>query len=394
MNSASKKIVHYNPRFYPIMGGGEVYIANIMQNITDYKYEVVSNALSDRPLIEVYHDNTLIKRFLPYDLNLKPLKDKRANRLLFLYRLFSDISRQKRKISYIAQADIDLLHVHGIGFETNFLRVDNSIGVNFFTRSVNFRSIKKPSLLTIHNLISPFIQSNVVRKYESSIIDQFDNIICVDKKIESIVRENIEKKNQDKNIWFIPNSVDTDLFKFKELPERNKLKIGFIGRLEASRGLNFLHQLISNLPDYVELLVVGSANKLIVDKFKSESRISNIKFYETIDNNKIPDILEGIDILFNPVQAEGISRISLEAMSSGRPVIMIDKGDRYPVIHGETGYLINDDLDSLITLLSYLRTNRNELRKLGEKARIIVEKEFSNKVVFPQIKKIYEELIV
>lgn len=388
-----KKIIHYNPRFYPIMGGGEVYIANIIQNIPKYNYEILSNALLNHPLIEKYSENTQIKRFLPYDLNLKPMENRRINNFLFPYRLFSDILRQRSKFNYLNKTDYQLLHVHGMGFENNFLRVDNSFGFNFLTRFLNFRSIKKPRLITIHNLISPFLQSNVVKTYEYSIIDQFENIICVDKKIEVVIKEYIKAKNQNKNIWFIPNSVNTDIFKYKELPERKKLTIGFIGRLEASRGLNFLHNLISNLPEYIELLVVGSGNRLIVDKFKSESRNSNIIFYETLNNNKIPEILGEIDILFNPVQAEGISRITLEAMSCGRPVIMIDKGDRYPLIHGKTGYLIQENINSLITLLLSLQDKKQEIITLGENARNIVEKEFSNKAIMPRIRKIYEELI-
>ena len=143
--------------------------------------------------------------------------------------------------------------------------------------------------------------------------------------------------------------------------------------------------LIDNLPDFCELHITHNPIKT--------KNNANVHYHGTLKENEVPSFLENIDILFNPVLAEGISRITLEAMSCGRPVIMLDIGDRYPTIHGKTGYLINEEIGELISLLRHIHENRGELMKLGENARRIVENEFSNEVIIPKIKKIYEDLI-
>lgn len=71
---------------------------------------------------------------------------------------------------------------------------------------------------------------------------------------------------------------------------------------------------------------------------------------------------------------------------------MLDKGNRYPTIHGKTGYLIKEDINELLSLLEYINDNRSELEKLGRNARKIVEEQFSTDVIIPKIKKIYENL--
>lgn len=386
-------IFQYNPRFYPIMGGGEVYIANIVQNIPDYYFKIITNALYGHPLIECFSKNSQILRFLPYDWNLVLFYNKKISKALFPYRVLSDIVREKKKYAYLKKSKFDLLHVQGMGFENNFLRVDSWLKSPLFTKLIDFTFVNSPRLLTMHNLISPFTNNPVAKKFEHHIINQFDNIIAVDKNIKSYVKKYIQDKNQDKNIWFIPNSVDTNKFTFTAPIEDKKLKLGFIGRLEASRGLVLLYDLIKNLPEYVEMHIVGAGFSTYIDRFKSKVEISKIHFYINVKNEDIPKFLSNMDVIFNPVLAEGISRITLESMSCGRPVIMLDKGDRYPVIHGRTGYLIKHDINELLELLQYLHDNRDELKKIGKNARKVVENEFSNEVIIPKIKKIYKNLI-
>jgi glycosyltransferase involved in cell wall biosynthesis len=111
-----------------------------------------------------------------------------------------------------------------------------------------------------------------------------------------------------------------------------------------------------------------------------------------VKHENIPDFLHKIDVLFNPITDEGISIISLEAMACGRPTIMIDRGDRYPIINNKTGFLIDDKLQELLKLLEHLNDNRIIIKKTSKNARKIVENEFSNQAIIPKIKNIYESL--
>jgi len=388
-NNVSKIIGHYNPRFYPTMGGGEVYVANIVQAFPDYHFEIITNALNNCDLDEQFLENSRILRFTPYDHNVVPFKNKKLSKISFPYRVLSDVIREKKKHAYIKKSKLHLLHVHGIGLEGNFLRVDMWAHRQFFTKILNFNFVDVPKLLTIHNLVSPFTNNPVAKKFEHYLIDQFDNIITVDKNIYLYVKNYAETKN----VWFIPNSIDISKFKFTApIEETDVLKIGFVGRLEHSRGLEYLQKLIQNLPENIEMHVVGAGNENYISNFNSNIDMSKINFYTNMGNEDVAHFLSSIDVLFNPVTAEGISRITLEAMSCGKAVIMLDKGDRYPIIHNNTGYLFRDH-DELIVLLQHLQSNRSELKMIGKNARKIVENEFDNTVIMPKIKKIYDDLI-
>jgi glycosyltransferase involved in cell wall biosynthesis len=107
----------------------------------------------------------------------------------------------------------------------------------------------------------------------------------------------------------------------------------------------------------------------------------------------MPQIFNKFQVLLNPVLVEGISRVTLEAMSCGRVVIMLDYGNRYPVINAKTGFLIKNNLKDLIETLKYLYDNPKEIQKISLQSRQIVETEFSSKIIVPQIELLYSKVI-
>lgn len=380
-----KTIVQYNPRFHPCVGGGETYVSNLVTNIKEYSFEVVTNSLPGIPEEEYFSENVLVKRFPPNDKNLCSFGNPFIRKFSFPWRVFTDILRLQKKNKYLIKSTPNLVHFHGIGFCNNLLKIDMQINRLFFSKLVNFNEIKTPKIITIHNLFSSLNSCPILKAYEKFIIDQFDTIICVDKNIEICVKNYLDLTNKDKNIYFIPNSVDVHKFYYSKHELKENLNIGFVGRFEYSRGVSLLQLLIRSLPDFCELHItsnqVEGVNK------------SNVHFYGILPENDVPHFLRNVDVVFNPVLVEGISRITLEAMSCGRPVIMLNKGDRYPVINGKTGYLIKEDINELLSLLDSINTNREELQKLGQKGRKIIENEFSNEVVLKKIENIYQELI-
>ncbi|AKB30498.1 Glycosyltransferase [Methanosarcina siciliae T4/M] len=380
-----KTIAQYNPRFSPCIGGGETYVSNLVLNIKKYNFNIITNSLPYSPLEENFSENTLVKRFLPYDRNLLPFNNFIISKLSFPYRFCSDILRLQRKNEYLKKSTYDLIHFHGIGFCNNLLRVDTWINSMIFSKFIDFSEINTPKVITIHNLFSSLNNNPIFEKYELNMIDQFESIICVDKNIEIYVKNYSCLMNKDKKIHFIPNSVDINKFSFSELELKDKLVIGFVGRFEYSRGIDILKLLIENLPNFCELHI--TCNQIL------GVNNPNVYFHGILPENDIPSFIKSMDIIFNPVLVEGISRITLEAMSCGRPVIMIDKGDRYPVFNGKTGYIIKENIDELLFLLEYLYDNENKLKEIGYNARQTVEREFSNEVIIPKIIRIYDELI-
>jgi glycosyltransferase involved in cell wall biosynthesis len=157
-----------------------------------------------------------------------------------------------------------------------------------------------------------------------------------------------------------------------------------------SRGIDFLADLVKNKPENVDLTVIGAGNYKEIKRFLLMENMKSIEFYDNIKYDLIPNYIHKFDILFNPVIAEGISRVTLESMACGRPVIMLNKGDRYPVVHGKTGYLFNTSKE-LLELIDSLNFNKEELIKVGKEARRVVEDKYSNDVILPEIERLYSK---
>jgi glycosyltransferase involved in cell wall biosynthesis len=380
------KVVQYYDRFKPLIGGVETHIENIIQS-PNIEFEVITNAIPDQPLKQIYSKNATIRRFTPYDRTNYPYKNKTKSRMSFPYRVMTDVIRNNNKIKYLKKSKFDILHVHGPALSMNLQRIDGWIKKPILTRNIPFNSITKTKILTMHGLFSPYTSNPFAEKYEKNLVMSFDRVICVDE----IVQKKVISYGHTNTI-LLPNAVDTTTYSFQPLKDTKMLKVGFVGRLDKDRGLEYLEELITIQPKFIELHIAGSVNSHMLDRFNRKHTDAKIIFHSNVPNEKMPEFYKNIDILFNPVIVEGISRVTLEAMACGRPVIMLDRGNRYPVINGKTGYLVTQSISDIVALLDDIQNNKETLPTIAENARKIVEKEYSNKVIIPKIEKIYENL--
>ncbi len=383
-----KKILIYSPRWFPSIGGMEMHVKTLVDS-SKLNFEIITSAASGYPLEESVNDRTKLTRFMPFDKEVVSDSRSSLSKLSFPSRHKGDKKRLEDIQKYLDNAEYDILHNQYPNIPHTFAKLtimkNKIIGHEF----IDLKS-KKPKLLTVHGLLSPQSDCQAIEDYEKKIISSYQNIICVDKKVEEFVR----KLDPHKNIWNIPNSINTSKFSFKpKSANKEKLQVGFVGRLESSRGVELLEKLVESKPEYIDLHIIGSGNQIMVDKFIKKCTGANINFQKNIPNDELPSFLQSMDVLFNPVMVEGISRISLEAMSCGTPPIMLDKGDRKPVNHGETGYLVKPDIEPIKEQLINIQKSKEDLAKISKNARKAVEKEFSNDVIIPKIEAVYNKIL-
>lgn len=376
--------------YYHASGGIETHITDIVSNLRSYDFEIITDAFPYLSCIDKISPNITVRRIMPVNNDIDSSISFKNNKILFPYRFIKDIIRANNKRKYLKETEYDLLHIHGMNTGDSVLRLSfimrNDSLIKYYT---DFSFIKKPKLLTIHGLSSLIIDNKFIKKIEIDYLKQFQNIVCVDKKLFNYVSGEV---GSEVLLNYIPNSVNCDRFKFSGLSDKDRLQIGFIGRLERSRGVDYLFNLLKNKNKKIGYHVIGSGNYKEIKRFLSRVDARAINFCTNVQYDSIPCHIQKFDVLFNPVIAEGISRVTLEAMACGRPVIMLDKGDRYPVIHGKTGYLFKTTND-LTELIDYLADNKKVLSKIGEAARKIVETEYSNEIILPQIDNLYKKLI-
>lgn len=392
-NQKNIKILQYNHSFYPILDGSSNYIKDIVTSIQDCEFEVITTGLFGYPCVEKISNNTIVRRFSPKD--VLRLSGKSPIRYIFYpFGLIIEWIRLWKECRYMINSKYDILHVHSIDASISWF-LCNKFRTFFFMdlifKIIRFDKIKKQKLLTIHGL--PINSNPLFDRYIDELLKNFCIIVCVDKNIHDYFRK-FDADIKTENILYIANSVDVKRFKFCEKNrDKDNFSVGFIGRLEYSRGIDLIIDLIDRLPQHITLVIIGAGNKLAIDNFKKKVDGSKIEFYSNIPNDKIPEYIQKFDVLLNPVLVEGISRITLESMSCGCPVIMINKGDRYPVIHNMTGFLVEPNVEYILNMLSYINADMNKLDEIGIAARRIIESEFSTTIFSKRYIKLYKTLV-
>jgi len=391
------KVIQYYESFLPRLGGVETYISNVINNMSDISFEVVTPRFSKMESKESLSHNCTVKRF-------DPVKTPKKNSSILISRLDTinciskDLIRQKRINKYLSNADYDLLHSHAPCHQFPMFRWDKKIFNKYFLSKSLIIKSKKPKLLTIHHLYFgsldyKFENDTFKNGYFKNLIENADRVIVVENYSYDYLKYYLEKFRYSQRLYKIHNCVDTNIFGYKENNLEKNLKVLFVGRLTSEKGINQLCEFIKKLPNFIDFSIVtlGDGEEFRIINNLAKSR-KNISLFKNISFEKLIQLYQKSNILWNPVLFEAITRVTLEAMSCGRPVIMVDKGNRDPVVNGKTGFLINDNVDELISLLTYLNDNKEGLIKIGKNTRKIIEHDYSNSAVLPKIKNIYKSM--
>ncbi len=173
--------------------------------------------------------------------------------------------------------------------------------------------------------------------------------------------------------------------------------IGFVGRLEEQKGINFLLEAISLLNNKrVKLLIIGDGKEKESLKLKAEElKINNcVEFLGRKENAW--DYMKNFDIFVLPSLWEGMPNVVLEAMSQEKIVITTNVGGiPEMIINGENGFLIEPaNSKQLSKKIEYaLSLPEQEKRRIEENARKTVEKNFSIDRMVKEYEELYKSLL-
>lgn len=142
-----------------------------------------------------------------------------------------------------------------------------------------------------------------------------------------------------------------------------------------------------SLPEYAglkreldELIVsLGIKDKLMFVGFRSD----------------IPQVIAGVDIVVLPSEVEGCSRVLLEAMAMGKPVVATNLGGTPEIVDdGITGIMIPpNDPASLANALTKLLNDKELSMKMGRCGRIKAAESFSVEKNVAKTMAVYEEVL-
>ncbi|OUU13556.1 MAG: hypothetical protein CBB97_26000 [Candidatus Endolissoclinum sp. TMED37] len=164
---------------------------------------------------------------------------------------------------------------------------------------------------------------------------------------------------------------------------REKVLILFLGRLEASKGINFfLEAAFKTLKYYkkkIKFIVVGDGSlyQTIINKVNKNNMNYNFEFLRNIPHNEVMQLQSISDIYISTNTDGNLSNANLEAISANKCMI-IPRKRHTENIDIETELLLkdavlyykNNDLASLIEKIKFLITSPKQIKRMSKKIQI------------------------
>lgn len=173
-----------------------------------------------------------------------------------------------------------------------------------------------------------------------------------------------------------------------------------IGFLEARKGQDILLRAIKELPDNIrhrsEFYIVGHDATLFGEQIRSEgSGMNGIVFTGSVGRERIHELLDSSDVLVCPSRQDPMPTVAAEAMMHSVPCIVSDVVGTAAYIHdGEEGWKFpSEDAYALAGRIEWCVENKVKLNRMGRKARMLYEKEFSMQVFEKRFMDIIQEML-
>lgn len=204
--------------------------------------------------------------------------------------------------------------------------------------------------------------------------------------------------DEKKLIW-LKGGEGIDLQKFGQLPYPSHSRIRFllIARLLYEKGYAEYVEAAKALRSQAEFCIMGALDSnpaaVPADVVERDVRAGYIK-HIPFSLNVMDEVVDA-DCIVLPSYHEGLSRVLMEALASGRPIICSDiPGCRETVVDGENGFLCKPkDSRSLIDVCrKFLTLTYEERRQMGQKSRALAEQTFDVKDVMAEYNRVLQKL--
>lgn len=205
---------------------------------------------------------------------------------------------------------------------------------------------------------------------------------------------------------FIPKKADIEIKRSLGLAD-NKV-VGTIARLFPLKGHEYIiriaARIIRDVPE-VKFLFVGDGS--VFGQLKNEVRGRGLEewflFTGLVSPDRIPEMIQAIDILVHPSLREGLPRTIPQSFSLSKPVVAFNvDGTRELVIEGQTGFLISppnsvenskEAVDLMAEAIINLLRKTNQARQMGKAGRKFIIPNFDADYMVSRIIGQYADLI-
>jgi len=369
-------ILQATPYFYPHFGGVESHVMGLSEGLMNlgHEVEVVTSRYSRMPETE----------------KIKGIKVTRLPQWVNLYNTPVVTAIQE----FVRRSHADVIHVHSPPPFTERFAAKGA------------KDAQKPLVVTHHcDLeLKGFLGKMAVNVYQSLLgkypLKMADRVISTTNSYATTSRS-----LWDIDVDVVPNAVDVNRFHPKNKGDfiRDKFVEGdepialFVGRLVPHKGIGILIRALEYLQSG-KLLIVGDGPylnwlKQLTKKLKLEDRVV---FVGPISDYWLPAYYAATDVVVLPSTSrlEAFGIVGLEAMASGKPLVLSDIPGVRDVISSDEGFIVEPlDPEALAEALEKIWNYPENAKQMGLKGRERVVSMFSWEKVSKEVETIFKEIV-
>jgi len=243
-----------------------------------------------------------------------------------------------------------------------FMALFNNIFVSFFKTCAKSSEIyhfmmpevsfpclfKRPSIVTIHDIIPLITEErnklfNIYFKFMMKIAKKANHLIAIsDSTKKDLIR--ILKVPESK-ISVIYEGVDPKKFYPIKREKGKQFVIGYLGGLGKRKNIDYILDVAKKLEENEKIFfkIAGRGPELDrLVKLKEKKNLKNVEFFGFVPDKELNKFYNSLDLFIFPSYYEGFGLPVVEAMASGIPIMVSNRGSLIE-ISKDSGILINPD---------------------------------------------------
>jgi glycosyltransferase involved in cell wall biosynthesis len=260
-------------------------------------------------------------------------------------------------------------------------------------------------------------QKSYLYKFIKIIFDkaysQADHLIVLGRDMKDIISTKTYKYNKNIPISIIPNWADTSQIiprkrsasLLKEWGLADKIVLQYAGNIGRVQGLEVIIEAfrLSNNKDLHLLLHGTGALAPFIKDYIQTNNLSNVSLFGSYSRKDQNDILNSCDIaivsLSSGMYGLGVPSKSYHIMSAGKPILFLgDSNSEISRLVTDAGVGWSFDINNMKTLKDFFnnlkKDNFEQYIKMGQKARLLIEEKYDEKIVLNNFQKKMESIFL
>ena len=227
---------------------------------------------------------------------------------------------------------VDLIHAH-VSHPGGYVAMELS------------QKLKVPYVITEHMSPFPFqsyiLTDGKLSDWITNPLNKASKVICVSNYLSSIVKDRVGIDSQ-----VINNFVDDSFFSLGNTQgkESSKIRLLFVGRLVAQKGVDLLIRAFEKIKDSVEnveLIIAGEGeDKSDYQKLgESLGVMDHIQWPGNLSREEVRDEMQKCDLFVLPSRHENNPLVLLEAIACGKPIVTTKCNGAEEIVNETNGFI-------------------------------------------------------